>query len=123
MDCDPIHARWTFTAETNAWTGNGQVLLSTDGIYLETHPLDSKSAAGDGSSDSLALYLTVVADWRDVSLGSSTVFNCDEPMLAGILRIFEQDGKTEADCRYFGEDPWDRWNLGVDCATPWEDAP
>jgi len=116
--CDPLRARWDFTAEADAWTGNGQVPLSTDGLYLEVHPLDSKAAAGDGSSDSLSTTLSVVADWRDVSLGSTTIFNCKEPGLAGILRIFEQDGKTEADCRYFGENPWEQWNLGYQCDTP-----
>ena len=118
--CDPVYARWNFSAEADAWTGNGQVLLSTDGRYLEVHPLDSKTAAGDGSSDRLALSLGVVGDWRYVSLGTTTVFNCLEPGLAGILRIFEQNGETEADCRFFGEQKWEQWNLGYGCNVPLE---
>lgn len=113
--CDPMAARWSFSAEADAWTGNGQVAMTTDGRYLELHALDSKSAASDGSSDSLALSLTVVADWRDVTLGSSTFFNCEEPGLGGLIRIFEQDGKTEADCRFFGENKWAEWNVGLHC--------
>ena len=108
---------WRFEAETDAWTGNGQVLLSTDGDYVERHPLYSTSAAPDGSKDTLALALTVVPDWRDVTPGSTTFFNCLEPALTGILRVFTADGSAQADCRAFGTEPerWGAWSTGVRC--------
>ncbi len=117
--CDPVDARWQFSVETDAWTGNGQVLLSTDGDYVEKHTIYSQSAAADGTADSLALTLTVVPDWRDVALGGSTVFNCNEADLTGILRVWTRTGDEEADCRAFGAAPerWATWSAGASCAT------
>jgi hypothetical protein len=118
--CDSPSARWSFLVDTDAWTGNGQVVLSDDGDYIEVHPLRSLEAAADGSSDRLTLALGVVADWRDVSLGSTTAFNCSEPGLAGLIRIFATDGQTPTDCRIFGEDRWASWNFNYSCTTPLE---
>ena len=117
--CDPTRAEWTFSATTDAWTGNGQVLLTTDGAYLERHTLFSTSAAPDGTADTLELSLDVVPDWRDVVLGASTLFNCSEAGLTGILRVWTRDGSAESDCRAFGDSPerWATWDLGVSCAT------
>lgn len=119
VTCTPEHARWRFQVTTDAWTGNGQVLLSADGIYVERHPIFSQSAAPDGTSDTLDLTLSVQPDWRDVNPGSSTVFNCREPDLAGILRVFTRDGAAEADCRAFGIAPerWVDWTPGTSCAV------
>ncbi len=119
--CNSLTARWTFLVDTDAWTGNGQVVLSDDGNYIEVHPLRSLEAAADGSSDRLTLELGVVADWRDVSPGSSTAFNCNEPGLAGLIRIFATDGQTPTDCRIFGEDRWASWNFNYSCTTPLEE--
>ncbi|MFZ5477789.1 MAG: hypothetical protein ACOZNI_13520 [Myxococcota bacterium] len=115
--CDDVEARWTVRAVTDAWTGNGDVWLSKDGVYVETHPLTSSEAEWDGSRDTLELTLSVKADWRDVSEGSSTAFNCDEPGLAGVLRVFTRTGAEVADCRAFGEDPsrWATWDAEVAC--------
>ena len=120
--CDAEKAKWTFTATADAWTGNGQVVLSTDGVYVEKHTLYSKEAAADGTSDSLSLSLSVEADWHDVSVGASTVFNCDEPELAGLLRIYTRDGEAEADCRAFGVEPerWVSWEEAIACDTALE---
>ncbi len=119
VGCDVAAAEWRFTATTDAWTGNGQVLLSTDGAYVEKHTLYSQSAAADGSADSLALTLDIESDWRDVVIGSSTAFNCNEADLTGILRVWSRDGTEQADCRAFGVSPerWDTWDAGARCAT------
>jgi hypothetical protein len=119
--CDSLTARWNFLVDTDAWTGNGQVVLSDDGDYIEVHPLRSIEAAADGSSDRLELTLTVVADWRDVNPGSTTAFNCQEPGLAGLIRVFATDGQTPTDCRIFGEDRWSSWNFNYSCTTPLEE--
>lgn len=115
--CDDATATWTFTAKTDAWTGNGDVRFSADGAYVEVHPLMSVSAAADGSADALALALAVVADWRDVVTGARTAFNCDAPDLAGVLRVRTADGASVSDCRAFGAAPerWATWDAGVAC--------
>jgi hypothetical protein len=114
--CDVDDAQWAFSAQADAWTGNGEVVLSDDGDYVEHHPMYSTTAASDGSSDTLALTLTIVADWRDAVAGTSTAFNCDAP-LAGVLRIYTRDGADVADCRAFGEEPsrWQNWDPDVAC--------
>ena len=119
--CDSLTARWSFLVDADAWTGNGQVVLSDDGDYIEVHALRSIEAAADGSSDRLAVELAVVADWRDVNPGGTTVFNCNEPGLAGLIRIFATDGQTPTDCRIFGEDRWGSWNFNYSCTTPLEE--
>lgn len=115
--CDADDAVWSFVVETDAWTGNGQVALSTDGVYVERHTMYSVSAEADGSADRLELELDVVGDWRDASAGSSTAFNCQEPDLAGVLRVFTRDGDDVADCRAFGEAPerWAEWDASLAC--------
>lgn len=119
VTCDAELDRWSFVATADAWTGNGQVLLSADGAYLERHDIYTAGAAGDGSADTLELELTAVADWRDVSPGSTTAFGCDAPDLAGVLRIYERASKTVADCRAFGESPerWATWEPETACTT------
>jgi hypothetical protein len=110
-------ATWEFQVETDAWTGNGEILLSKDGVYIEDHPLDSVSADADGAWDKLEATLTVVADQEDMNAGSATWFNCQEPRLSGILRVFEQTGELESDCRSFLEDFWGDWNSFYSCGT------
>lgn len=122
--CDVSSAYWSFSALTTAWTGGGAVVMSADGTYIETHNLPSIEAEADGSGDQLSLGLTVVADWRDVSMGSTTAFNCGTPGLWGVVQIFERDGETLADCRSFGADlPIDDTGAqGLNCAVPAEDT-
>jgi len=109
LDCDEQQARWSLELLANAWTGNGELWFSTDGRYIEVHPIVSIEAAADQSSDQLTLSLQVVSDWKQVELGSTTVFNCHSPGLAGRIRLYAVDGNTEADCRRFGEDLWEAW--------------
>ena len=117
--CDVAEARWSFEVATEGWTGNGQVLLSADGSYIERHTMFSVGAAADGSSDALALSLAVVRDFRDVVAGTSTAFNCDAAGLAGVLRVYDRPGDTVADCRAFGEAPerWSGWDPSAACDT------
>lgn len=119
VDCDTREGRWTFAVTTDAWTGNGQVLLTSDGAYVEKHTVYSVSAAPDGTADQLELTLDVVPDWRDVVLGSSTIFNCGDTSLTGIVRVFTRDGSRASDCRVFGVSPerWAGWDVGVTCDT------
>lgn len=123
VTCDADDAVWRFVVETDAWTGNGQVALSTDGDYVERHTMYSASAAADGSADHLELELDVVGDWRDANAGSSTAFNCQEPDLAGVLRVYTRDGDDVADCRAFGDAPerWAAWDASLACDVTLED--
>lgn len=118
VECDPERPRWSFDVWTTAWTGNGQVLLSADGLYIERHAIYSVSAEADGSTDHLSLDLAMVSDWRDVQEGSTTVFNCDEPALEGVLRVYVRGGDAVADCVAFGPDPtsWVAWEPSSACA-------
>ncbi|MBM4365780.1 MAG: hypothetical protein FJ102_06160 [Deltaproteobacteria bacterium] len=118
VSCDVDDAEWQVDVATENWTGGGRLWLSTDGEYIEDHGIDSVEAEGDGSADRLELDLDIVADWTEASGGSSTVFNCGTPGLAGFLAIFARDGDTVADCRAFGEEPgrWNQWGVG-ECAT------
>jgi hypothetical protein len=116
--CVVEDALWTFLASADAWTGNGQVVLSADGDYVERHPMYSNGAAFDGTSDSLKLALGVAPDFRNVVLGSTTVFNCDAEGLTGVLQVYARDGRSVADCRAFGDRPdrWQTWDPNVACA-------
>lgn len=117
--CDVAAARWSFEVATEGWTGNGQVLLSADGSYIEKHPLYSVGAAADGSTDELALGLAVVRDFRDVVVGTSTAFNCDAVGLTGVIRVYDRAGDRVADCRAFGASPerWAEWDGSLGCDT------
>lgn len=117
VTCDPAAPKWKVAVATDAWTGNGQVWMTVDGHYVEKHPMYSDAAAQDGTSDHLALSLSMQPDIHRVSEGSSTYFNCDEPGLHGILLVLQRNGKTVADCRSFtGEaTDWVAWDVGVAC--------
>jgi hypothetical protein len=118
VECSAEKRKWTFEVDTARWTGGGQVVMTVDGQYAEKHPLPSTAAAGDGTTDHLGDSLAIEADWRDAAAGSATYFNCDEPNLHGMLRVFSRDGETQADCRVFAGSPgdWARWgDLAVEC--------
>lgn len=116
VSCDTSAAEWSFDLRTDGWTGNGLVLLSTDGAYLEQHPIYTVGSEPDGTADHLRLTLGVVPDFRDVVLGSTTVFNCREADLTGLIRVWEQDGETQSDCLVFGDAPerWAEWVVGCE---------
>ncbi len=112
--CDGGTGVWTIDAETDAWSGGGRLTLSADGAYVEVHPIRSVDAALDGSSDHLHAELSVVGDFRDVSVGGSTWFNCGTPDLQGLFIVNSRDGERVTDCRRFGVDTarWATWDLG-----------
>jgi hypothetical protein len=111
VECDAEEAEWALDVKTDAWTGNGRVSLSADGDYVELHPFYSVESAPDGTADRLALDLSVVPDWREVTLGASTVFNCAAPSLTGLVQVWTRDGSEQGDCITFGEAPerWAEW--------------
>ncbi len=117
VDCDLDNAKWSFDVTTAGWSGGGEVLMSRDGDYLEIHHMPSVEATRDGTADRLSLTLSVLADWRDVTPGSSTIFNCAEPGLAGLLRVFHRDGEEVAGCAAFGVDAtiWQTWRTDYRC--------
>lgn len=118
LSCAPDSGKWALNVGTERWTGGAELRMSTDGLYVEAHPVLSVEAAGDGSADRLELNITFVADFQDVSPGATTAFNCGTPALQGLITVFERDGKTPADCRFFGTDSalfasWD-WETCTD---------
>lgn len=117
ITCVEEDAEWTFTVETDAWTGNGALYLSADGEYIEQHALPSVSAPSDGSADKLERTLDVVATWRDVEANNSTAFGCASPDLAGIITVSSRSGAEVTDCLAFGVEParWSNWDAGVTC--------
>lgn len=117
VSCDEDAAAWAFAVEADAWTGNGKLIWSVDGRYVEYHDLDSVESAPDGSSDRLVLELRAVADRAFVQPGSTTLFNCHEPGLAAVLRVLTVDGESASDCRRFGEDRWGEWYADYACAV------
>lgn len=118
VSCDAEAASWSFEVDADAWTGGGDLWLSIDGAYVETHELMSTGAAGDGSADHLERELDVVPDFRDVVADSTTLFNCETPGLLGVLRIFRRDGESVSDCRVYGEpDAWNALGLDPTCTT------
>lgn len=118
--CDAQDARWSFTADTDAWTGGGSLWIAKNSDRVEKHRVPSTTAAVDGSSDHLALTLSVVADWRYQVSGSSTAWRCsDQDALSFQLAIYDADGGARADCRSWGADPelWSRLDDVPDCDT------
>ncbi len=104
-DCSAEDDRWSFTVDTRFWTGNGSVLLSVDGVYVEEHGLRSTESAADGTADHLELELGIEADPRDASPGTSTAFLCDVSTredLSGRFSVSAPGSSEEADCRQWG---------------------
>jgi len=118
--CDVQDASWAFSANADAWTGGGTLWMARDADRVEKHRVPSTAAAVDGSSDHLALNLSVVADWRYQVSGSSTAWRCsDQDLLSFQLAIYEADGSERADCRGWGADPelWSALDDVPDCDT------
>ena len=104
--CDTDGAEWDFEVTTEHWSGGGVVWMARDAENIEKHSVPSKEAAPDGSTDRLALSLSIVPDWRDATLGSSTRWLCsDEPSLSFLLEMAKADGSLSSDCRTWGANP------------------
>lgn len=107
LSCDVPSATWTLEVAADAWTGGGTSAWTTDGTYVEVHPVRSVAAAGDGSADALLLVLPVVSDWRDAAPGRGTDFACAaDPDV--VFWLFDAWG-APADCWRRGPRPdvWD----------------
>ncbi len=111
MECDVDRERWRLEVETAWWTGGGRLLMTADGEYIEQHAVRSIRAAGDGTSDLLRLDLGFVADFRDVSPGSTTAFTCATQPSA-LFVLLDPDGDTERECQLWGP------NIAI-----WDDVP
>ena len=110
--------QWLFTAEADAWTGNGFILMANEERF-ERHPIYSVQGASDGSWDLLQLRLSTVADWRDYSSGLYSGWLCSQRAAISIaLSIYEPEG-TLSDCLYWGDDIWEDFSTVEDC-TPLE---
>jgi hypothetical protein len=120
--CDADLERWRLDITCDAWSNGGRLYLSNDFSYTEEHQIKSRKSAADGSWDELRLDLYVTTDWREVTGGSSTAFDCtEEPN--GLFIIYDRDGKT-VDCRLFGENPsgWRDVQGAPECDIPWADT-
>ncbi len=120
--CDEAAASWSFTAVTEGWSGSAWLYLARSADDAERHPVDSVSAAADGSRDCLELDLDVVADWRDAVSGSSTRWRCeDADDLAFLIEVRAVGSDETADCATWGADPsvWAELDGAPDCDAPW----
>lgn len=102
---------WSLSVETLGWTANGLFSMSEGGQRVEAHELRSVEADPKGGWDHLELELDQVADPRDVVLGSSSAYVCDEPELSALsfrVVVFEPETEDKADCRVWG--PELDWN-------------
>lgn len=105
--CSLEDEQWTLSVETLGWTANGLFSISDAGQRVEGHELRSLEADALGGWDRLELTLNQVADPRDVVLGSTSAFVCDEPELSSLsfrLVVFDPDTEQKADCRVWGPD-------------------
>lgn len=104
LTCDAEDGRWKLVVTTDAWSGGGITFWTTDGVYVETHRIQSVKAAADASADELLLELNVVADWRMAAPGARTAFTCaSRPDV--VFWLFDQEGKRAGPCRSWGPDP------------------
>ena len=104
--CDEKAATWTLVVDTEHWTAGGRLYMGMNATDVESHRVYSASAAADGSTDHLELELGIVADFRDVQLGSTSAWLCaDQPYLSYLVSVQLADGSDRADCRTWGVAP------------------
>jgi hypothetical protein len=104
--CYPDGGRWSLQVATSAWSGAGLLLWGDRDDRVEAHNFLSSDASADGSGDCLSLSLSIRADPREVSPGSSTRFGCEQ-LGALTARVFVADTQAErwTDCRAWGDQP------------------
>ena len=115
LECSLTEEEWVLSVETNSWAGGGNLLMTVDGEYVESHAVFSVGAASDGTYDKLSLSLAIKADWRDAIEGSSTAFLCAEDV-AALFKLESMEGDI-VECAYFGADSalFDLSNSRSDC--------
>ena len=99
--CDTDLERWQLDVVASSWTGGGEWWWTTDETYVESHQVNSRKAAQDGSSDELRLRLNVVADWRDAEKNRSTPFLCSSSP-TGRFVLYNLEGEI-VDCHDEGQ--------------------
>ena len=102
LECDPVLERWQLDVEASSWTGGGEWWWTTDRTYVESHQVNSRKAAQDGSFDELRLRLDIVADWRDAERNRTTAFLCSSTP-TGRFVLKDLDG-APVDCHDEGND-------------------
>ncbi len=102
-DCDVDSAEWTFTVETEKWTGGGRLWMTRDHDRVEAHPILSDEADANGEWDRLELELDVATSWQAASNGSSTAWRCAEADdVSFLLAVYGPSGNAVGDCRTWG---------------------
>ena len=121
--CDVDSATWSFVVDTVHWSGGAWLWIARDAKTVERHAMYSQAAASDGSTDQLAVDLSVVADWRDAASGSSTRFPCAETdALAYQVTIYDRYGDEATDCRRWGvEGVLEAVEEVTECELRWEE--
>jgi hypothetical protein len=115
FECVEEEELWNFEVQTDAWTGNGLLWIKDQRGQEEEHPLISQGAPRDGSSDTLAIELLIVGDWRDVQRGKSTRWSCsDEEELSMIVEIYHPKERTPTDCITVGPE-WPEESAPITC--------
>ena len=116
--CDVDAGQWSLGVEASSWSGGGALWLTSDGVYVERHPVRVLRDEADGSGETLGLDLAVVSDWRDQASGSSTAFLFAN---APAFRFVLDDRAGEpADCRADGDVAvWSRVVDAPACDIPW----
>ncbi len=107
-DCSRNDEEWSFEVDTDHWTANGGLYLAVEESYAEQHTIKSVSADADGQGDHLELTLSIEADWRDASSGSSTAFQCAPSTWAAMsyrLVVYTPGSEDVSDCRSWGAQP------------------
>ena len=121
-ECNLDESTWTFSVETNGWTGNGHVWISKDGEINEKHILYSTGAERDGSADYLNLSLNIVPTWQDAKPNTTTQFRCsDIEELSFLVRVLHPEYTEQSDCRYWGAYVWNEVSSGPECNTALEE--
>ena len=121
VTCDPEEEQWTYTLQTDAWTGNALLWLRDIDGHEEEHPLISQGAPRDGSSDYLENELQIVGDWRDAKRGKSTRWPCSvQEQLSMLVEVYHPTGSTATDCLLYGI-TWPEDTAPRACDQYWED--
>ena len=121
-ECNVDESSWSFSVETNGWTGNGHVWISKNGERNEKHIIYSTGAERDGSADYLSVSLDIVSNWQDAKPNASTQFRCNDiDELSFLVRVLHPEYTEQSDCRYWGTYVWDEISSGPECDTPLEE--
>lgn len=106
--CDRAATAWTFTAETDGWSGG-----ATLGIYgspvtsgwSEEHDMTVVDSDPAGGWDLLAVGpLTTPTPAEEWVPNENTAFDCEDPSLSFVIKLYDHLGAL-SDCAVWGSDP------------------